>query len=136
MIVRFTLAKRKSIMEESALQTIEQRTVIFYEDEITAVVIEESGQRTVYVPLRPICDYLGLDWSAQRKRINRDPVLTEALMSVVITTTDIDPESRWPHASTMACIPLDMLNGWLFGVNASRVKAELAEYSNTCRVER
>ncbi len=27
----------------------------------------------------------------------------------------------------MLCIPLDYLNGWLFGVNASRVKADVRE---------
>lgn len=27
--------------------------------------------------IRPICNGLGIDWRAQRKRINRDPVLAE-----------------------------------------------------------
>lgn len=76
-------------MEEKALQPVEQKTVIFYEDEITAIVVEEQGERSVYVPLRPICEYLGLDWSGQLQRINRDPVLSESLMSVGVTPTDI-----------------------------------------------
>jgi hypothetical protein len=115
-------------MTEKALQVVEQKTVIFYEDEITAVVVEEHGRRDVYVPLRPICDYLGVDWSSQRKRITRDPVLSEALMSVVVMTTDIDQESRRPRSSTMACLPLRYLNGWLFGINANRVNEELQEH--------
>jgi hypothetical protein len=41
----------------------------------------------VYVPLRPICDYLGLAWNGQFQRINRDPVLTEAIKGVPITGT-------------------------------------------------
>jgi len=47
-------------MTEKTLQIVEQKTVIFYEDEITAVVVDEDGRQQVYVPLRPICDYLGL----------------------------------------------------------------------------
>jgi len=54
----------------SDLVPIEQKTVVFYDDEITAVVAEANGERIIYVPLRPICDYLGLDWSAQTRRIN------------------------------------------------------------------
>lgn len=114
-------------MADKALQVVEQKTVIFYEDEITAVVVEEDGRQEVYVPLRPICDYLGIDWASQRKRITRDPVLSETMMSMVIMTTDIDPESRRPRSSEMSCLPLKFLNGWLFGVNASRVKEELRE---------
>lgn len=111
----------------SDLVPIEQKTVVFYEDEITAVVVESDGARVVYVPLRPICDYLGLDWSGQRQRINRDPVLADVVMSVGITTTDIEVSSKRPRTSEVLAIPLDFLNGWLFGVNANRVKPEVRE---------
>ncbi len=41
---------------------IEQKTAVFYDDKITAVVVAQAdGERVVYVQLRPICDYLGLD---------------------------------------------------------------------------
>lgn len=114
-------------MSESALQPLEQKTVLFYEDEITAVLVAEDDKQEVYVPVRPICDFLGIDWSSQRRRINRDPVLSESMMSVVITATDISPQSRRPQSSTMLCLPLDFLNGWLFGVSAQRVKPEFRE---------
>jgi hypothetical protein len=111
-------------MTENALMPIEQKQVMFYEDEVTAVRMADG---VVYVPIRPLCDYLGLDWSGQLQRLNRDPILSEALMSVGVTPTDIAPESRRPHSSEMACLPLDYLNGWLFGVNANRVKAEIRD---------
>ncbi len=114
-------------MSESSLIPVEQRTVVFYDDEITAVVAQTNGERMIYVPLRPICDYLGLDWSAQTRRINRDPVLADVVMSVAITATDIDPTSRRPRTSDVLAIPLDFLNGWLFGVNSSRTKPEIRE---------
>lgn len=113
--------------EQNALLPAEQRHVIFYDDELTAVVVASERGQTVYVPIRPICERLGLDWSAQRQRINRDPVLSESLMSVVITTTDMDPQSKRPRTSAMSCLPLNYLNGWLFGINANRVNPDLRD---------
>lgn len=113
--------------DQAALQPIEQKTILFYEDEIVAVVVDESGRQQIYVPLRPICDYLGLDWPSQYKRVRRDPVLSEATNSVVITTTEFDPSSNRPRTGAMICLPLKYLNGWLFGVNANRVKDNLRE---------
>ena len=48
-------------------------------------------------------------------------------MSVAITATDIESGSRRPCTSEMLSLPLDYLNGWLFGVNASRVNQELRD---------
>lgn len=110
--------------EEQALIPIEQREIEFYEDEITAVLVEENGGRRVYVPIRPICDYLGVDWSAQRRRINRDLVLAHELTPcVVVTATQGQPDQR----REVLCLPLDMINGWLFGISARRVKDEVRE---------
>lgn len=46
--------------DEAALTPIAQRTVDFYEDQIVAVIVEEVGERRIYVPMRPIAEYLGL----------------------------------------------------------------------------
>lgn len=113
-------------MSEGSLTPIEQKSVLFYEDEITAVVVQSGNERVVFVPLRPLCAYLGLDWSGQRQRINRDPVLSDAVRGVVVTPTPLD-DNPFANPQEMLCIPLDYLNGWLFGVNASRVKPELRE---------
>ncbi len=103
-------------MADKALQPIEQKQVIFYEDEITAVKVE-SGE--VFIPIRPICNNLGITLAGQRERINRDPVLSEAATSVSVTLTQ--------QARDMICLPLKFLPGWLFGVNANRVKPEIRE---------
>jgi hypothetical protein len=113
--------------DDKALVPVEQREVEFYGDEIPLVLVEITGNQMAYVPVRPICDHLGIDWPAQYRRINRDPVLADVCMSVAVTATDIDPESRRPRTSEMICLPLDFLNGWLFGINASRVKPEIRD---------
>ena len=116
-------------MGKDALVPIEQRAVIFYDDELTAVVVDVDGRQVVYVPIRPICDFLGIDWSAQRQRINRDPILSRHF--VVVTTT----KSGRGNPNVLA-LPLDYLNGWLFGINANRVNEDvrdkLLRYQEEC----
>ncbi len=110
-------------MSANSIQPIEQKLVVFYEDEIPAVVVEQDGEREVYVPIRPLCDYLGVSWPGQRERINRDPVLSEVGATVRVTRTEGDREV----ARELLCLPLDFLNGWLFGISALRVKEDVRE---------
>jgi hypothetical protein len=111
--------------DNKALVPVEEKKVDVYGDEVPAVLVQldESGQPVVYVPVRPICDYLGVAWSAQRLRINRDPVLSETTERVIVTITD----SRQTMGREMLCLPLDYLNGWLFGINANRVKSDIQD---------
>jgi hypothetical protein len=110
---------------DKTLQPVEQKTVLFYEDEITAVRMA-GGE--VLIPLRPIVEGLGLDWAAQTRRINRDPVLSE-VKGVAVTATPGGNQE-------MLCLPLDYISGFLFGVNANRVKQELRDrvilYQKNC----
>lgn len=117
-------------MSNNALEPIEQREVLFYEDEVTAVLVHSDEGDQVLIPIRPLCDRLGIAWSAQRQRILRDPVLSEELVPVIVTITGTGQKVE------SLCLPLEFLNGWLFGVNASRVKEEvrarLIRYQRDC----
>lgn len=73
-----------------------------------------------YVAMKPICANIGLAWNGQWERINRHPVLSTTIR--VIRTVAQDGKER-----ETVCLPLDFLNGWLFGIDASRVKPELRE---------
>jgi ferritin-like metal-binding protein YciE len=112
--------------DEKALVPIEQKQVLFYDDEITAVLVQLQDEQQVYIPLRPICEYLGLDWSAQTRRIRRDPVLSKWATFVAITATNPEEAQKGGNPN-MLCLPLDYLNGFLFGVSATRVRPELQE---------
>lgn len=113
----------------TAIQPVEQKTVLFYDDEITAVRLED-GQ--VLIPIRPICDLMGLSWSGQADRIGRDLVLSEIAATVRVTRT----EATRDVTRELVALPLEYLNGWLFGINASRVKDEikdrLVRYQREC----
>ena len=50
---------------DKALVPTEQKSVEFYGDELIAVLLDGEP----YVPIRPLCDYLGLSWPGQFERI-------------------------------------------------------------------
>lgn len=109
---------------ENALQPVEQKLVLFYEDEITAV---RTKNNMIYIPIRPICDFLGVAWDPQRRRINRDPVLSEEVKGVTVMVTPSSVDGRGGGPQEMICLPLKFIPGFLFGIQASRVKPGLSE---------
>lgn len=113
--------KDENSEQKQALVPLEERSVDFYGDEVIAVLVEVDGVEHVYVPIRPVCTYLGLSTDGQRQRIQRNRVLSKKARIVHIGS------SKMGGSPDMICIPLDMLNGWLFGVDVNRVKEELQE---------
>lgn len=113
--------RKKQMAEEKALVPLEEQTVDFYGDEITTAIVDIDGRSRLYVPIKAISDYLGLAWSGQFERIQRDPVLSGETRFIRVTRTNLggDPE--------VLCLPVEFIHGWLFGINASRVKPELKE---------
>lgn len=103
-------------MEEKALVPTTTQEVDFYGDLLIVALANEIP----YVAIKPITDFLGLDWASQRQRVQRDEVMKEE--SKLITTVGADGRQR-----EMFSLPLEYLPGFLFGINASRVKPELKE---------
>lgn len=106
--------KRSSNLMTNELTTIEQRNVSFYEDSVIAIRASDGG---VYVPIRPICDLIGIAFNAQGERISRDPILSQEAQYVRVTR--MNSQRGNPN---MLALPLDVLNGWLFGISANRIK--------------
>lgn len=106
--------------ENKAMAPVEERIVEFYGDEIKGVVIRpHPAERQIFIPVRPLCEFLGVNWSTQRRRIINDAVLSREVEMIMISTAGGPQEAL--------CIPLDMLNGWLFSINANRVKDEIRD---------
>ena len=103
--------------ESDALVPVEQREVAFYGDDIIAVRLADGG---VFVPVKPICDLIGVGWGGQFRRLQRDPVLSEETRSIAVASANRGTQP-------MVCLPLDYVSGFLFGLNADRVKAEKRE---------
>lgn len=109
---------------KAPLAPIEQREIEFYNDRIVAVLVDvptDPAALNVYVPLRPLCDNLGLSWPAQYRRLMRDAVLAKHSRSVAVTATEAG------GLREMICLPVDFLPGWLFGISAARVKPGLRD---------
>ena len=91
------------------------------------ITVEQNGNH--YVAMKPICENIGIDWRAQRQRIVRDEVLCSTV--VIITTVAEDEKNR-----EMLCLPIQYLNGWLFGIDINRCKPEirdtLIKYKKEC----
>jgi hypothetical protein len=94
---------------------IVQRSVSFYGDNLA--VIRHDGED--YTPVKPICEILGIDWEAQRQRIERDDVLSRG--ACVLHA----PSAGGIQQTT--CLPLKMLNGWLFGISSGHIRPESRE---------
>lgn len=90
--------------------------VQFHDQTLTAVMHEGEA----YVAMKPICEHLGLDWEAQRQRIERDELLNSVACKLQATATDHKEYS-------MVAIPVKFLNGWLFGIKINMVKEEIRE---------
>lgn len=88
-------------------------SVPFHNDTLTATLVNSVP----YVAIKPICEKLGIDWDSQRHRIDRHHVLKST--KVMITAVAADGKLR-----EMLMLPINKLNGWLFGIDANRVKKE------------
>lgn len=93
----------------------------------TLIAIPKDGQ--LYVGMKVICENIGIDWRSQRQRIMRNEVMKAGV--VMITTP-----SKGGKQETL-CLPLPMLNGWLFGIDVNRVKESatrdlLIQYQREC----
>jgi hypothetical protein len=88
--------------DTAALVPLEVKAVDFYGDTIAGALIRAENTERIYVPVKPICDYLGVDWSSQRRRILRDEVLGA---SMVMMTMETGPGKRHVAALPWTCSP-------------------------------
>jgi hypothetical protein len=89
--------------------------VAFHGATVTTI---QSGNE-LYVAMKPIVENIGLDWDAQRQRIRRHPVMNQGTVIMTLPSSGGDQDTL--------CIPLKMLNGWLFGIDSNRVKPALRD---------
>ncbi len=101
-------------------------TVDFHGQAIIAATIDGKP----FVPMKPICDNIGIDWKGQLERIKRHPVMNTCIRMTRIQMPGDDQNRE------VVCLPLGMLNGWLFGVDVNRVKPalrdKLMDYQREC----
>jgi hypothetical protein len=107
-------AVRRIIAQSSEKHMPSMKVVEFRGASIPTVEIKGEP----HVALKPVVEAMGLDWEGQHKRAKGDLVL-----SPTISVTEMvgkDGKRR-----EMAILPLRFLQGFLFGIDASRVREEV-----------
>lgn len=115
--------------DDQALVPTGQQMVEFYGD---LIPLADVGG-VPYVPLKPLCAFLGVTWQGQLERTKRDLVLGAELKGISVT---LIPSGRG-SGQTLQCLPLKFLPGWLFGISARRVtdlalQAKIVRYQRDC----
>ncbi len=90
-------------------------SVPFNNQTITAFVHNDMP----YIAMKPIVENMGLAWGSQLNRIKRHPILSKGIFMM-------NTPSEGGLQETL-CLPLTMLNGWLFGIDSCRVKADIRD---------
>lgn len=94
-----------------------------------AIAATSNEQGEVLIPIRPICDALGVNSNGQIEKIKSDPILgaTDKL------SLSVGPDGRQRE---MVCLPLQYVFGWLFTINPGnvdeRAKEAVIRYKKEC----
>ncbi len=83
-----------------------------------SIVLIDGAEK--HVPIKPICEALGIDHKNQRAKIQSDEILKS--VGVLKTSTGSDGKQY-----EMFCIPYMYVFGWLFTINPKNVKADAKE---------
>lgn len=102
---------------DGALTPIEERTVEFYGDELTAVRAEDGR---VYAVISHMCNALGIDTQGQTRRIQRQHVLVRGYGWVDILSTQGDVTQR----RRAQVLRIDLVPLWLTGISTRSIQDE------------
>ncbi len=93
--------------------------------DITAVDIDGE----TYLPVKPICEAIGVDSASQRTKMQEDEILSS--VGVLSTSTGADGKSY-----EMLGLPVRYIFGWLFTINPKNVRADardkVLDYRRRC----
>lgn len=101
-------------------------TVNFRGDELYGFKQDDG----TFLALKPMVEAMGLNWSGQEQRVKRDPILSEGICMMHTPFGN-------GGSQEVICIKLDLVNGWLFTIDSSRikdeaVKAKVQTYQREC----
>ncbi len=99
--------------QENPIVAVEQKTVLFMDDELIAIRAEDGH---VYVSIGHLADALNLDRQGQTQRIQRRPVLFDGFRRGSIETPG--------GAQLAAMLRVDLVPLWLAGINTGRINED------------
>lgn len=90
------------------------------------IFIIDNSKRLI--PIKPICEALGVDHSSQLTKLKGDPFFSKILVRSKAVGAD-------GKSHEMACIPAMYVLGWLFTINPKNVKPESKELVRKAKME-
>ena len=98
------------------LVPVEQKIVLFYDDELIAI---RGNDGHVYVSVGQLCDALGLDRASQVRRVRNNEILVDGYRGSVNLT--------YPDGGTQpsGVLRVDLIPLWLTGIRLKAVKDEI-----------
>lgn len=102
--------------DETTLIPVEQKDVLFYDDQLIAV---RGYDGHIYVAIGQLCDVLGMDRASQTRRIRSDEILADGYRGSVNLT--------YPGGGTQpsGVLRVDLLPLWLTGIRTKAVRPEI-----------
>lgn len=94
------------------------QTLISKINGVDIVTVERDGE--IFVPIKPICEAIGIDVDAQRNKLNSDQFFNST--TAIIAAVAADEKER-----EMYCIRLRDVYGWLATINPGKVAPEARE---------
>lgn len=76
-----------------------------------------------WISIKSVCEALNVDYIAQFKNVQADPILGPALSNQTMQVPG-------DQARNMACLPEYLIYGWIFSINSKSL--ELIEYKKEC----
>ena len=90
------------------------------------VIISENANK--FVPIKPICDALGIDYPTQYQKLKEDEDLAPTMGLRPMIAADNKQRE-------MVCLPLEYIFGWLFTISPKNVAPEAKESVRRYRIE-
>ena len=90
------------------------------------MAVDRDGE--IYVPIKPICQALGIAFQSQHQKLQTDPILSSVVTLSVITAAD-------GKAYETVCLPLKFVYGWLFTINPANVSESARESVTKYKME-
>ncbi len=95
---------------------METRTIV----RVNNVDIVATSDEQKLVPIKPICEALGIAFERQSVKLKEHPILAPRVTLAVMVAND-------GKGREMICLPMKYIFGWLFTINPANVNEEAKE---------
>lgn len=95
---------------------METKTIARIND-VNIVVVNNEEQ---LIPIKPICEALGVNYTTQIEKLKSHPIYSSTIPLRGIVAAD-------GKERVMSCLPLRYLSGWIFSIHPDNVKEEIRE---------